>query len=41
MKHLKVVTTQTPAKAAAKGDAKSCGPLKDALGLCTEDNGPF
>lgn len=36
MKHIKTVSTQFPAVAGPKGDAKSCGPLKDALGACTD-----
>jgi len=41
MKHVKKLTATLPAKASAKGEAKSCGPIKDALGLCTEDDGIF
>src|SRR5690606_12277313 len=33
MKHLHRVTRSLPVKAAVKGDFKSCGPLKDFLGL--------
>jgi hypothetical protein len=35
MKHIKIVSAQLPAKASAKGSSKSCGPLKDFLGLCS------
>ncbi len=36
MKHLHRVTRSLPVKAAVKGDFKSCGPLKDFLGLCSD-----
>ncbi len=41
MKHIGKLSKPLPAKAALKGEFKSCGPIKDFFGLCEEDGGVF
>lgn len=41
MKHFKKISHDLPAKAAEKGDVKSCGPVKEFFGACEEDDSIF